>query len=348
MALVASGRMLRSDSVPEALPCLDHPGPAKRTDADPLRTWFDDASARSIRRLADQIYSLSRSDEGAQYLGGFYFTALALTVRALLTGERVSNPTWFTVRRRNQGSYSPSPLTIRRVFDETIHSLKQKLHSFPARYPARILIADSSCLPLADRSVDAVVTSPPYCTRLDYPVATQPELSLLGFERTSPRFRSLRNSTLGTPTIRPLPRTFPHSLGPSCDRLLTAVARHSSRASSTYYLKTLRQYFTGLRSSVAELTRVARPNARLVLVVQSSWYKEIRIDLPAITTEQLQALGWTPLQRTDFGVHRTLADLNPLSSGYRSGRGAVESVLEFQLATNHANRAAVRCGALEA
>ena len=124
---------------------------------------------------------------------------------------------------------------------------------------------------------------------------------------------------------------------------MTAVARHSSRASSTYYLKTLQQYFTGLCSSVIELTRVARPNAQLVLVVQSSWYKDIRIDLPAIVSEQLQALGWAQVQRTNFGVHRTLADSNPLSSNYRSERGAVESVLEFQLPTNHANRTAAQC-----
>ena len=201
MALVASGRMLPPDSVPAVLPCLDHPGRTKRTDADPLRTWFDGESGRFIRRLAEQIYSLSRSDASAQYLHGFYFTALALTVRALLTGERISNPTWFAMRRRHQDSYSPSPPRIRRMFGETIQSLKLKLHASPPRYPAWILTADSSRLPLPDHSVDAIVTSPPYCTRLDYPVATQPELSLLGLERTSPRFRSLRNNTLGTPTI---------------------------------------------------------------------------------------------------------------------------------------------------
>ena len=335
MALVASGRMLPADSVPASLPCVAHPGRTTLTNADPLRTWFDDSSARYIRRLADHVHSLSRPDATAQHLGGFYFTALALTVRAFLTGERVSNPTWFKMRRRNHDSYSPSPLTIRRVFGETIQLLKQKLHTSPYRYSAAILTADSSRLPLPPHVVDAIVTSPPYCTRLDYPVATQPELSLLGFGRTSPRFRSLRNNTLGTPTIRPASVALPHSLGPSCDRLLSAVAAHSSRASSTYYFKTLQQYFTGLRSSVIELTRVARPNAHLVLVVQSSWYKDLPIDLAAIASEQLLALGWAQTQRTTFGVHRTLADLNPLSSDYRLGRGAIESVMEFQLSSSH-------------
>ena len=336
MALVASGRMLPPDSVPAVLPRLDHPGKRADADPDPLRTWFDGASARFIRRLAERIYSLPRSDGSDRYLGGFYFTALALTVRALLTGERISNPTWFATRRRHRDSYSPSPLKIRRVFEETIQSLKLKLHPSPPQYPAWVLTADSSRLPLPDHSVDAIVTSPPYCTRLDYPIATQPELSLLGLERTSVRFRSLRHRTIGTPTIHVPYETSPHSPGPSCDRLLTAVARHPSRASSTYYLKTLQQYFTGLCSSIIELTRVARPNAHLVIVVQSSWYKDIRIDLPAIVSEQLQTLGWAQMQRTDFDVHRTLADSNPLSSSYRSERGAVESVLAFEFPTHHA------------
>lgn len=338
MALVASGRMLPSDSVPAALPRVDHPGRTKRTDADPLRTWFDGASARVIRRLAEQIHGIPRSDASARYLGGFYFTALALTVRALLTGERISNPTWFAMRRRHEVSYSPSPPKIRRMFEETTQSLKLKLHSSPSRFTAWILTADSSCLPLPDHSVDAIVTSPPYCTRLDYPVATQPELSLLGLERTSARFRLLRNSTIGTPTIGAPHDASRLPLGPSCDALLTAVAGHTSKASSTYYLKTLQQYFTGLYSSVIELTRVARPNAHLILVVQSSWYKDIRIDLPVIISEQLQELGWAKVQRTDFGVHRTLADSNPVSSNYRSERGAVESVLEFRFPTNRTGR----------
>ncbi len=331
MALVASGRMLPADSVPAALPRLAHSGRTKRANTDPLQTWFDDSSTRAIRRLADQTQRVSTPNASTQHLAGFYFTALALTVRALLCGERVSNPTWFKTRRQNQDRYSPSSQTVQRIFDDTVQLLKQKLQTNPSRHPVRILVADSSRLPLPSRVVDAIVTSPPYCTRLDYPIATQPELSLLGLARTSVRFRALRNSTLGTPTIHPSSDPRPHSLGPTCDGLLSAVAGHSSRASSTYYLKTLRQYFTGLRSGAIELTRVARRNAHLVLVVQSSWYKEIRIDLATIVSEQLQGAGWTQMQRTDFGVQRTLADLNPLSNDYRPGRGATESVLEFQL-----------------
>ena len=353
MALVASGRMLPADSVPTALPRLVHPDRTKRTNADPLRTWFNDSSARSIRRLADQVHSLSTSDPSAQHLGGFYFTALALTVRALLTGERVSNPTWFKMRRHNHDSYSPSPLTIRRVFDETVQSLKQKLHISPSRYPAGILIADSSRLPLPNHVVDAIVTSPPYCTRLDYPVATQPELSLLGFGRTSPRFRSLRNNTLGTPTIRPTSEAPTHSLGPSCDRVLSAVATHSSRASSTYYFRFLSeigavspaygfQWHRTKSSIVSDLH--GSPRTLVCIWRGTAGSRKVRIDLAAIASEQLQALGWTQMQRTHFDVHRTLADLNPLSSDYRPGRGAVESVLEFQLFNSHLrNPHLIRC-----
>jgi DNA modification methylase len=44
----------------------------------------------------------------------------------------------------------------------------------------KIDCASSQSIPLPNSFIDLVVTSPPYCTRIDYAVATSPELALLG------------------------------------------------------------------------------------------------------------------------------------------------------------------------
>ena len=61
-------------------------------------------------------------------------------------------------------------------------------------------VASSEKLPLAEASVDIVLASPPYCTRIDYAVATSVELSLLGFVRDA-GFRDLRRGLIGTTTV---------------------------------------------------------------------------------------------------------------------------------------------------
>ena len=52
-------------------------------------------------------------------------------------------------------------------------------------------------MPIKEQSVSHILSSPPYCTRIDYAVATALELGLLGYTRTE--FNSLRLSLLGSP-----------------------------------------------------------------------------------------------------------------------------------------------------
>jgi hypothetical protein len=60
-----------------------------------------------------------------------------------------------------------------------------------------IEVASSESLPIGDKSVDFILTSPPYCTRIDYAVATMPELALIGYKLNSD-FKSLRKQLIGT------------------------------------------------------------------------------------------------------------------------------------------------------
>lgn len=65
---------------------------------------------------------------------------------------------------------------------------------------AIISVNTSESLPLSSNSVDAIITSPPYCTRIDYAIATVLELAILGFSSEN-YLTELRNKMIGTPTI---------------------------------------------------------------------------------------------------------------------------------------------------
>src|SRR5205823_4265056 len=100
-----------------------------------------------------------------------------------------------------------------------------------------VSLADARALPLSGASVDAVVTSPPYCTRIDYFRATVFELAALGISPDGERFRELRSMAMGTNLMRPECRTEFDSQPDEVRRLLRRIQEHPSKASETYYYR---------------------------------------------------------------------------------------------------------------
>jgi hypothetical protein len=188
--------------------------------------------------------------------------------------------------------------------------------------------ASSLRIPLSSGSVDAVISSPPYCTRIDYVRATLPELAVIGYPNGD-SIRQLREKMIGTPTIDKNQNYDSHAWGKTCSHFLSAVKRHPSKASSTYYLKYYRQYFASVFASVREIDRVLKRSGRCVLVVQDSYYKDVRIDLHRIFIEMAKGLGWSLKQKVDFHVKQTLAGVNPEVKPYRQTFQATESALVF-------------------
>jgi tRNA G10 N-methylase Trm11 len=177
---------------------------------------------------------------------------------------------------------------------------------------------------LKDTTVDAIVSSPPYCTRIDYAVSTRPELAVLRYEETL--LTELRSHLVGTPTMTG-ECAADELIGPAARALLKSVASHPSRASSGYYLKYYRQYYAAMAGSLAELRRVLKPGGPCVLVVQDTFYKELRNDTPGILLEIAAKAGFQSGTRHDFTVPRTKASMNPKTRAYRTSSAAIESVL---------------------
>lgn len=111
---------------------------------------------------------------------------------------------------------------------------------------------------------------------------------------------------------------------------LAGVAAHESRASATYYRKWLQQYFHSYQDSLRAVSAASGPGAVMVLVVQDSYYKDLRIDLASITLENAAQQGWREAQRYDFVAPTTMASINTRSRVYRSSFTATESVIVFE------------------
>jgi hypothetical protein len=191
-----------------------------------------------------------------------------------------------------------------------------------------IRVASSEKLPVPQGTIDFVLSSPPYCTRIDYGIATLPELAVIGFE-VNRRLGELRARLIGTPTVHadiPEPST---SWGNTCVELLERIRDHRSKAAKAYYYKTYIQYFAAMARSFSEVSRCLRRRATCVLVVQDSYFKDMRIDLATIFAEMAEGASLQLRRQADFPISRTFGSVNSGSRNYRTASSATESVLCF-------------------
>jgi hypothetical protein len=194
---------------------------------------------------------------------------------------------------------------------------------------ADIRTASSTNLPIDDSVIDFVLTSPPYCTRIDYAVATLPELCIMGYGIKS-GFDNIRRSLIGACTVPKQPPAPKTSWGKTCLKLVENISSHTTKAAKTYYLKNHLQYFDGLFNSIGEIARVTKPSAKCAIVVQDSYFKDVHNDLPMIFIEMAEAHSLHFKQRYDFPQTITMGSVNRGTSLYRGRHNITESVLFFE------------------
>lgn len=258
----------------------------------------------------------------------FLLAAFFRSARDILSYQGQSNPTWVGIVA-SQTIFSRESLAtsikayienMRRdlIFDGAIRADKNRNVT---------LLGNSKKLPLIDESISAVITSPPYLTRIDYAMATKLELLLISSPAT---LRKTRELTTGAPIIL---KSTPHinsNWGDTCIRFLHEVKNHPTKAADTYYLKNFLQYFDDIFFSLLEIKRVLRKNAHALVVIQSSYFKDLYIDLTKIYQEMGNNLEMQTKVVSSEAVKGHLAHVNTKSSVYVKNKSYTEDVVEFK------------------
>ncbi len=254
-------------------------------------------------------------------------TTLFKAMRFFSTHATTTNPSWYSSRALDN---RPIPFEniyaiAAHLFDEMINyhsSMAMFVQRSPTVRKLNFGARNSSSL-----RFDLILTSPPYLTRLDYVKATLPELTLLTQLRGLD-INLLRSQMMGSPLVgSTAPRTI-RSWGPTAIKLLNDVASHSSKASSTYYLRFYQKYFHRLAISARNIARLLKPSGHLCMVVQDSYYKEIHIDLAKIAIEILETAGLRYVTRVNYHSDKSIAVIN--SRAHKAGRSATESAIVLE------------------
>ncbi len=343
MAVVAKARLLPNIDAPSIAPLLSEIAKKSArqripTEEDPLLTWFAPSAAAEIRSIeraicvllvcADQTSNPVDAVSGMSSIASFFYLALFRAVRGLLGRFTASNPTWVIRPATLKSRIRPCAAEISRIFRQQASIMSADITAEPhlANIECTLGVSSSENLPVRANSVDLVLSSPPYCTRIDYGVATSPELAVLGL-RMDTQLRELRGKLIGTPTIQNLPQLPDSTWGGACNAFLKRVAQHPSKAAKSYYYKTYAQYFGGITRSLSEIARCVKPNGNCIIVIQDSYFKGIRADLATMFTEIASVKKLVLSRRVDFPLSRTFSYINTESRSYRPNATSVESVL---------------------
>jgi len=222
-----------------------------------------------------------------------------------------SNPTWY---RKKVDGETVAVEELKEATKSTIGVMLQDIKDLSKQANYRnVVIYNSDFSELnklvRNQSVDILLTSPPYMTRLDYVIKHLPNLLILsGFIDVD--INTLRKNMVGTSKIVSKGSAEPR-WGKSCIKTLSKIKNHNSYASDSYYVWTYFQYFQSIYNFFSNLDGKLRINGRGFIVVQNSYYKDLEIQLSKIFIEMLDSFNIAAKTIKEVEVSTNMRSLNP-------------------------------------
>lgn len=183
---------------------------------------------------------------------------------------------------------------------------------------SHVLAADARRLPLADNSVDLIVTSPPYANALDYMRAHKFSLVWLG-EQVAELSR-LRGRYIGAERQD----SRGDELLPEEARRAVAMLSETDRQKSRVLAKYLRE----MRQAIEEMHRVIRPGRAVIIVVGPSTMRGQRIATQDYLAAIAEQAGFEVLGVVERALDR---DRRMMPARWSNGHAKVNGGIELRL-----------------
>jgi len=169
------------------------------------------------------------------------------------------------------------------AFREKCHKVLSLLREDP-QLPGKgyVLQADCRELPIADNSVDLIITSPPYANAIDYVRAHKFSLVWLGVPLKS--LTQLRRRYIGSESTIQYRGECPSIVA---ERTIQALRERDPRRAAIIY-----RYFSDMVDTLREMFRVLRPGRFAIIVVGRSTARGVVVDTPLILAEIAQRVGF--------------------------------------------------------
>ena len=306
--LVHKARQLDDEYLPWMDDCQD--------TKEYVKFWFCRKQRRALRRLSYVLMAKSGALADAM--------RIALS-RIIITKERGASVARDTSHSRPHRVFLENEYDVYDGFLQSARRLAARLEPEKILGSVAVKRGDARRLTsLAPRSVDVIITSPPYLNAIDYLRGHRLSLVWLGY--TLSEIRALRSHSIGAENS--IAGGIPTS---TLDRLLHEAGDVQKLPSGE--LGMVRRYAGDVSKFMKELARVARKGGRVLLVVGNSCLKGVPISNADISIAAAKRAGLEPIGRSERALavaHRYLP-LSASKSGSLARRIHTETLLSFSV-----------------
>ena len=302
---------------------------------DYLLHWFERSTVHMIRNVEAVIQKSILSFNNIGILKtrnisqisnktAFYYLLLFKTIKHFSKSLTKSNPSW--VKTSNiESKISISEMEFISEFLGFAQQLKTQCTTINDY--SSFSLGNSREMCLESEYVDIVLTSPPYCTRIDYAISTIIELSVIGY--TNDEIDALRKDMIGTPKILSKDNEYDleQFVSQKTKAILKRIKAHKAKAAESYYYKTFFQYFENMQSSISEINRVTKRGGVVMMILQDSYFKEIYINLKQCIVETFEHYGFSLVEAKAYKASNNIRSINTNSRKYKDKVKVYERII---------------------
>jgi len=248
--------------------------------------WIDDSI---LRGLVKAWHAAEKYDENSATL---LKATILLCVRPFSSTTKSKNPTWLKYGGISSGK------DLREIIGDSLTRFDEyyRYHYGACHIKKRgeCIITERNAVELhLPQKVDFILTSPPYCNRIDPVVQYGPEnyfISALG--HTIPE--ECLVSITKVKDYNKLEQDFEYLTTKSkyACKLLTKIKASKKRDDPSYYLKYYTRYFAKLFQVIDKVLNNLSATGKMYIVTQDNTHRGERIQIDRVLRELLRASGW--------------------------------------------------------
>jgi DNA modification methylase len=285
-----------------------------------IRYWFDDYARRQLAALSISISRLHNTPIRNALWCGFSRLIIAKKSGVSLAMDLSHSRPHKSFNRAPVKPFRNFLITVKHVIENCID--KDSAGRGPA---STIYEGDARDLPLANNSIDLVLTSPPYLNAIDYIRCSKFSLVWMGYNTTE--LRQLRAKSIGAEIGNA-------NFEDDSEILKIMKGLKLSPQIGRRNETVIARYISEMRASVQEVARVLKPSSKAIYVVGENTIKGAYIRNSHIMTELADQSGLQlhkrllrhlPQNSRYLPPPSALKEVNTLSSRMRS-----EVILEFR------------------
>lgn len=284
--------------------------------------WFAEPQKGDLRRIAFVLDELGRELADPQEQLALDLLRIALS-RLIITKDKGASLARDVSHSRPHKVADQNDFDVRPMFARSIKAVQKRLRDAPPMGGADIGLGDARRLTaLADGSIDAVLTSPPYLNAIDYMRGHRLSLVWLGHRLGD--LRTIRSTSIGAERA-------PDQVNEAEILNEMRLAMGELDALPNKYRSMINRYVQDIHRMIAEIARVLKAGAHATFVMGNSCLRDVFIRNSAAVSTAAQHAGLSLVSETERPLPMRSRYL-PMTSASLGKRMRTETILTFACA----------------